>query len=224
MGIVRKSATSVSNIIGLVKLEQCSRKSPFYRTYMSYGTHKSYNKKMERVNRNYGGYRKLISYQNATIVYDLTIFFCRKYIDFRSRTKDQMEQAARSGKQNIAEASLISATSKKSELKLLGVARASLEELLADYEDFLRQKDFVLWKKDSLEAKEARAFAYKPNRSYKIYMSYIEKSETAANALICLINQTNFLLDRQISAAEKKFVEEGGYTEKLFQRRKIRRI
>lgn len=179
---------------------------------------------MDRINKNYGGYKKLVSYQNATIVYDLTVFFCKKYISFKSRTKDQMEQAARSGKQNIAEASLISATSKKSELKLLGVARASLEELLTDYEDFLRQNNFALWEKNSSRAKKVRALAYLTNRSYKTYDEYLLNPEKAANMLICLINQTNFLLDRQISSAENKFLEEGGYTEKLFKSRKIRRI
>lgn len=179
---------------------------------------------MERINKNFGGYRKLASYQNATIVYDLTTFFCRKYIDYKSRTKDQMEQAARSGKQNIAEASFIAATSQKSELKLLGVARASLEELLADYEDFLRQRGFDVWDKDSREAREVRALAYMLNRTHKTYMMYMEEPGDAGNSLICLINQTNFLLDRQISAVEKKFLEEGGYTEKLFQSRFKKRV
>lgn len=179
---------------------------------------------MERINKSYGGYKKLVSYQNATIVYDFTIQFCKRYIDRFSRTRDQMEQAARSGKQNIAEASLISATSQKSELKLLGVARASLEELLADYEDFLRQRDLDVWDKDSREAREVRALAYKSNRSHKTYKTYILDPEKAANCLVCLINQTNFLLDRQISAVEKIFIEEGGYTEKLFQKRFRKRI
>jgi len=176
-----------------------------------------------RINRNYGGYKKLKSYENATIVYDLTIIFCKFYMTYKTnksyRTYDQMVQAARSGKQNIAEASMVSATSKKSELKLLGVARASLEELLADYEDFLRQNNLALWEKDSREARAVRALAYTTNRSYKTYMSYMGDSKSAANMLICLIHQTNFLLDRQISSAEKKFLEEGGYTEKLFRKR-----
>ena len=96
----------------------------------------------------HGGYRGLKSYQNAEIVYDVTVKFCNKFIDLRSRTHDQMVQAARSGKQNIAEGSMASGTSKKTELKLVGVARASLEELLLDYQDFLRQKGLVLWEKN----------------------------------------------------------------------------
>ena len=183
----------------------------------------TYNNLVERINKSYGGYRKLKSYENATIVYDLTVLFCRKYINFRSRTKDQMEQAARSGKQNIVEASLFSATSKKVEIKLLGVARASLEELLSDYEDFLRQRDFIQWEKDSPEAKKVRLLAYKSNRSYKTYMSYMENPQIAANCIICLINQTNFLLDRQITSLENRFLKEGGYSEKLFQKRVVLR-
>lgn len=174
---------------------------------------------MERINKNYGGYKKLKSYENATIVYDLTVLFCKKYINPYSRTKDQMEQAARSGKQNIVEASLFSATSKKTEIKLLGVARASLEELLSDYEDFLRQNNFIQWEKDSLEAKKVRGLVYKSNRSYKTYMTYMKTPQEAANCIICLINQTNFLLDRQITSLENNFVEEGGYSEKLFKKR-----
>ena len=88
----------------------------------------------------HGGYRKLVAYQMAEIVYDATIKFCERFIDKRSRTFDQMVQAARSGKQNIAEGSMASGTSKKIELKLIGIARASLEELLQDYEDFFKAK------------------------------------------------------------------------------------
>src|SRR5512139_3229580 len=96
----------------------------------------------------HGGYRKLRSFQSAQLVYDATVFFCNRFIEKRSRTHDQMIQAARSGVQNIAEGSVASATSKKTELKLTGVARASLEELLLDCEDFLRQRGLPLWAKD----------------------------------------------------------------------------
>ena len=92
--------------------------------------------------------------------------FCDRFIDRRSRTHDQMVQAARSGKQNIAEGSMASGTSKKTELKLIGVARASLEELLLDFQDFLRQKGLPLWGKDDAKAKEIRALCYSKDRSY----------------------------------------------------------
>lgn len=163
-------------------------------------------------------YKDLKTYQQATIIYDFTVKFCELYVSKFSRTYDQMVQAGRSGKQNIVEGST-QRTSKKTELKLVGVSRASFAELLEDYEDFVRQKDLVLWGKDSAKAKVVRALAYKTDTTYRTYMSYIEDPETAANAIICLINQTNFLLDRQISALERKFLAEGGYTENLFNKR-----
>ena len=104
----------------------------------------------------HGGYRKLRSFQTAQLVYDGTLIFCDRFIDKRSRTHDQMVQAARSGVQNIAEGSVASGTSKKTELKLTNVARASLEELLLDYQDFLRQRGLRLWAKDSPEALAVR--------------------------------------------------------------------
>src|SRR3990172_12685921 len=114
----------------------------------------------------HGGYRNLKSYQMATIIYDLTVEFCKRYIDKYSRTRDQMVQAARSGRQNIAEGSQASGTSEKTEIKLIGVARASLEELLADYLDYLRQNNLPVWPKDSPQTQTVRALAYKSNRSY----------------------------------------------------------
>ncbi|HBR17086.1 MAG TPA: four helix bundle protein [Deltaproteobacteria bacterium] len=169
----------------------------------------------------HGGYRNLKSYQTSEIVYDATIVFCDRLINKRSRTHDQMVQAARSGKQNIAEGSMASGTSKKTELKLVGVARASLEELLLDYQDFLRQKNLPLWEKNHAQASEIRKLAWQENRSYKTYKTYIEQSspETAANTLICLIHQANYLLDQQLRQLEKQFLEEGGFTERLYQAR-----
>jgi len=159
-------------------------------------------------------YRDLKSYQQATIIYDFTVEFCDRYIDKKSRTTDQMVQAARSGKQNIVEGST-ERTSKKSELYLLGVARASFQELLEDFEDFLRQRGLRQWSKDNPSAIEIRQLSYKSNRSYMIYKSYLSNPETAANTAICLINQANFLLDRQIKALESQFIEKGGWSENL---------
>lgn len=183
----------------------------------------------------HGGYRKLLSYQTAEIIYDLTVQFCEKYIrpigqigrmgqerigQNRSyRTSDQMVQAARSGKQNIAEGCQASGTSKKTELKLLGVARASLEELLQDFEDFLRQRSLPCWGKEHPSARKIRALAYRTNRTYKTYTRFLAEPETAANAAICLIHQANYLLDRQLRALEESFLKEGGFTERLYQRR-----
>lgn len=169
----------------------------------------------------HGGYRQLKSFQHAELVYDATVKFCDRFIDKRSRTHDQMVQAARSGRQNIAEGSQASGTSKKTELKLVGVARASLEELLLDYEDFLRQRGLQLWGKDHPTAKVVRRLAYEKNRTYSTYRPYIEQAppEVAANTLVCLIHQTNYLLDQQLRQLERSFLQEGGFTERLYHAR-----
>ena len=170
----------------------------------------------------HGGYQNLKSFQSAEIVYDATVKFCDRFIDKRSRTHDQMVQAARSGRQNIAEGSQASGTSKKTELKLVGVARASLEELLLDYEDFLRQRGLALWERNNPKARTIRELAYQENRSYMTYRTYVESSsaEVAANTIICLIHQTNFLLDQQLRQLERDFLEQGGFTERLYNMRK----
>jgi restriction system protein len=173
----------------------------------------------------HGRYRELKSFQQAELVYDATVKFCDRLIDRRSRTHDQMVQAARSGRQNIAEGSQASGTSRKFELKLVSVARASLEELLLDYEDFLRQRGLPLWGKDRPTAQVIRRLAYVKNRTYATYSSYIENSspEVAANTIICLIHQTNYLLDQQLRQLEKAFLEEGGFTERLYNARTMDR-
>ena len=129
-----------------------------------------------------------------------------------------MVQAARSGRQNIAEGSQASGTSKKFELKLIGVARASLEALLLDYEDFLRHRGLVLWQKTRSLARLIRSLAYEENRSYETYRSYIEtcSPKIAANTIICLIHQTNYLLDKQLKQLETAFLRAGGFTERLY--------
>lgn len=170
----------------------------------------------------HGGYRSLKAYQTAEIIYDGTVKFCDRFIDPRSRTRDQMIQAARSGKQNIAEGSQASGTSKKTELKLVGISRASFEELLLDYQDFLRQRNLPLWSKDHPRAKKIRNLAYKENRSYLTYKTYIEdySAEVAANTLICLIHQANYLLDQMLRKLDQQFLEKGGFTERLYHSRK----
>ncbi len=204
---------------------ESNRSNPSYGSNRSYGTN--------RINKTYpaplipahGGHRQLKSYQTAEIVHDATVAFVARFIDRRSRTTDQMIQAARSGKQNIAEASQASATSKKTELKLTSVARASLEELLLDYEDFLRQRTLPLWPKDHPKSLAIRRLAYQSNRSYQSYKSYVEQAspEIAANTLICLVHQANYLLDRQLRHLEQKFVTEGGFTERLYNARQRHR-
>ena len=167
----------------------------------------------------HGGYRNLMSYQMAVIVSDYTHNFIPRYIDKSSRTRDQMEQAARSGKQNIVEGSMASGTSKKTELKLLGVSRASFEELLADYEDFLRQNNLNIWPKSHPETLRIRKLSHMPYKSYITYTTYLNSPEPAANCAISLIHQTNFLLDRQIRSVEQEFLTHGGLTERLYHAR-----
>ena len=179
-----------------------------------------------------GGYRDTCSFQTTTIIYDGTYWFCEKFLDPRSRTVDQMVQAARSGRQNIAEGSRAAATSSQTELRLLNVARSSLEELLLDFEDFLRHRRLKQWAPDSPEAMAVRQVPreFKEGRAdqadltdltdqerWALYAPWLEHDDPAvrANAMICLINQANFLLDQQIAALEKQFVEGGGYSEQL---------
>jgi four helix bundle suffix protein len=181
----------------------------------------------------HGGYAKLRSYQAAQAVYDATFVFCNRFLDRRSRTHDQMVQAARSGVQNIAEGSMASATSKKMELKLTGVARASLEELLLDYQDFLRQRGLRLWAKDSPEAWAVRG-RYRSDRSDGSdgsdtsnapdpYGIATATPEVAANTVICLIHQASYLLRRQLQTLEQAFLTEGGFSERLYRERSSRR-
>jgi len=179
-----------------------------------------------------GGYRDLRSFQVTTLIYDATYWFCERFLEPRSRMSDQMVQAARSGRQNIAEGSRASATSSQTELRLVNVARASLEELLLDYEDYLRHRHHKRWKPDSPEAMAVRNIGrHRPDPSdpsalsdpsdpsdqYALYARWLDHADPAirANALICLINQANTLLDRQIETLEKQFIEEGGYSEQL---------
>ncbi len=165
----------------------------------------------------HGGYEELLSFRKARVVYDATVFFCDRYVGKRDRTRDQMIQAARSGKQNILEGSQVSGTSKEAELKLVNVARASLEELLEDYRDFLRGRGAKLWEKNSREALFVRKLGAKKDASYETYRTYLETRppEIVANILICLIHQANYLLDQQLRQLEKAFLEEGGLRERM---------
>lgn len=177
----------------------------------NYNHYKSY---ME--NKNPGGYRQLAIYQQSVIIYDFTVAFTDRYIK-SFKNKEQMNGAARSSKQCIAEAYL--QKSMEGRLKLLGVTRGSNEELLNDYEDFLRQNGHTIWEKDNAKARKVRDLAYKSYKDYSDYKRYIQPPEAAANAMICLINQTNRLLDQKYRWLEERFVKEGGFREKLFKKR-----
>lgn len=212
--------------------------------------------KTERLIPKHGGYRKLKSFQVAQLVYDVTVRFCDKYIDKRSRTHDQMVQAARSGVQNIAEGSQASGTSKKFELKLTSIARSSLEELKLDYEDFLRHRNLPQWPRNDdrrtmlinsrpetaddvaewaravremagemnigqngrggLDGRLAKSTESTKSISSTEFTRKPPFPEIAANGALALITVACSLLDRQIAAQEKAFVQEGGFTERLY--------
>ncbi len=219
----------------------------------------------ERLIPPHGAYRKLKSFQVAQLAYDVTARFCERYIERGSRTRDQMVQAARSGVQNIAEGSQASGTSKKTELKLTNVARASLEELRLDYEDYLRQHGLPQMPPDhpalmrfkarrcatldqvrswvENERKRARTTKDRHGRSPNNLnsgapasqsrhpsvsdregpCSSLSSAELAANAALSLLNLACYLLDKQLASQEKAFLEEGGFTERLYRVRSQRR-
>ena len=195
-----------------------------------------------------GNYKTLLSYQKSGIVYDCTYIFCQRFLSKFDRTIDQMVQAARSGKQNIIEGAKAAITSSETEIKLTNVARASLEELLEDYHDFLRTRNFPLWSKNSKEASYVRKLssgkiAPAKNGSYEtngtdmptsdssnshnlspIHLAFVNilktrPPEVCANIMICLTNQCNFLLDRQIKKLENDFTKEGGLRERMYNAR-----
>ena len=200
----------------------------------------------------HGGYRKLKSFQVAQLVYDITARFCERFVAGKSRTRDQMVQAARSGTQNIAEGSQASGTSKKTELKLTNVARASLEELRLDYEDFLRQRGLPLFppdhpalqrfkKKRCATVEDVRLWAEDEQRRTRTNkdekgkagassvsvrgsrVSSVGSSTLVANAALSLLNLCCYLLDRQLVAQAQAFEKEGGFTERLYRIRNQRR-
>ncbi len=165
----------------------------------------------------HGNYEDLLSYQKAVVVFDITFRFAHKYLERGDRTIDQMIQSARSGKQNIREGSKASRTSKEMELKLTNVALASLDELLGDYQDYLRVREHPLWDKDSKEALYVRRLGHGTRVTYETYRSICETrpAKIVANIAICLIHQTNYLLDQQIDRLEEDFVKEGGLRERM---------
>lgn len=175
-----------------------------YKNYNSYNYYNSYNPM--------GEYKDFALFKQTEIIYDFTVRFCVKYISKFSRTKDQMEQVGRSGKQNISEGYAQGIYGGK--VKLMKVARGNLEELLTDYQDYLRQKNLPLWEKDDPRAKKARSLVYKIKdykdynsynsyNCYNLYKPYLNNPEEAANAMICFINQTNAMLDQKIRWIEE---------------------
>jgi four helix bundle suffix protein len=171
----------------------------------------------ERFIPKHGGYENLLSFQKARIVYDGTVRFCGRFLKPSDRTCDQMIQAARSGKQNILEGSQASGTSKETEIKLTNVARASLEELLEDYRDFLRLRGIAEWPMDHSHARRLRQLNRQPNADYETFKKGIEHPDPAiaGNVMIGLIKATTFLLDGQLRHLETAFAQQGGLRERM---------
>ena len=165
----------------------------------------------------HGGYRNLITFQKAEIIYDGTVYFTNRFFNRYDRTVGQMVQAARSGKQNIVEASIFSATSKEAEIKLTNVARASLEELIMDYQDFLRINKLLQWHKEHRYYKRFSELNLIPNATYETYRKAIEheRPDISANSMICLTNTVSFLLGKQLKSLEAAFLREGGMRERM---------
>jgi four helix bundle suffix protein len=174
-----------------------------------------------RLTKPRGDYRTLLSYQKAEVIFDLTFRFAHRHLPRGDRTIDQMIQAARSGKQNILEGSRAGAISKETEIKLTGVARASLEEVLGDYQDYLRVRDHALWSKDSKEAQYIRRRGRKTPQTFELYREFCETRppEVIANIAICLLHQTHYLLDQQLRRLEDDFLQQGGLRERMTEAR-----
>ncbi len=163
-----------------------------------------------------GHYRKLVVYQKAESIYDITYHFAHTFLEKGDRTVDQMIQAARSGKQNIAEGSQAATTSRETEIKLYNVAKASLHELLVDYEDFLRVRGMEAWEKDSPKASLTRTVCRAhPESAFYRERIKARSAETAANIAMILIHQTDYLLMRLIESAKQRFLKEGGIREQM---------
>lgn len=164
-----------------------------------------------------GDYQTLLSWQKSEVIYDITHRFTTKFLSRGDRTVDQMIQAARSGKQNILEGSKAGTTSKETEIKLTNVARASLEELLADYRDFLRVRDQQIWDKSSKQALFVRDLGRQSPQTFELYREFVETrpGEVVANIAICLIHQANYLIDQQLRTLEREFLDHGGLRERM---------
>jgi four helix bundle suffix protein len=183
--------------------------------YRSHSSHNSQNE--ERLLPPRGDYQTLLSFQKAEVIYDITFRFAHKFLSQGDRTVDQMIQAARSGKKNLLEGSKAGTTSRETELKLTNVARASLEELLDDYRDYLRARDLPQWDKDSKQGQYVRKLGRKTPPSFEDYREFVETRppEVIANIAICLIHQANYLIDQQLRRLERDFLDHGGLRERM---------
>jgi four helix bundle suffix protein len=165
----------------------------------------------------HGGYENLLAYPKALVVYDATLYFCDRFINKRSRTYDQRVQAARSGKQNILEGSKASGTSKETEIKLTGVARASQKELLEDYRDFMRNHRIEEWAPDHPYAQRLCDLVRIPGANYGAFKKGIEHPDAAVsvNVIVGLVKVTHYLLNRLLPRLERDFIQQGGLRERM---------
>ncbi len=189
-----------------------------HRNHDSHHSHPSHNSySSDRVLPPRGNPHSLLSYQKSEVIYDIIYRFANKHLSYKDRTIDQMIQSARSGKQNILEGSKAAQTSKEMEIKLTNVARASLEELLDDYRDFLRVRDHAQWDKDSKEALFIRRLGKQSPQTYELYREFFNTRppEVIANIAICLIHQANYLIDQQLKTLESEFIQQGGLRERM---------
>ena len=179
---------------------------------------------METLIPNRGNYKNLLSYQKSNVIFEMTYYFCHKYLSKGDRTIDQMVQAARSGKQNIIEGCSASSTSAKTEIKLLNVAKASLLELLEDYEDYLKVRNYRQWEEGSVEMEAMRKLGIQhSDAEYFMKLAETRPSETIANMAIVLIKQADYLLYRQLQRLSEDFVNNGGFSEKMSRMRRENR-
>lgn len=171
-----------------------------------------------------GNYRKLFTFQKAEAIYDITYYFCSNYLIPGDRTIGQMIQAARSGKQNIAEGSAASVTSKETEIKLINVAKASSQELMIDYQDYLRTRGHREWEKGSVEVEKMRELGRKHNDTgFYMPLVRVRPPETIANMALCLLRQNDYLLGQQLKSLGEDFLNNGGMRERMTRMRKNRR-
>ncbi len=197
------------------KNESCDNSN--YTPHNSHSSHTSHGKTAPKILNRRGDYQNLLSYQKSDVIYQITYRFCQRFFQKNDRTVDQMVQAARSGKQNIIEGSKAAVTSKETEIKLTNVARASLEELLEDYRDYLKTRDLRIWDKQSRQAIFARKLGMTVPLSYALFRDYTDNrsAEIVANIAICLIHQANYLLDKQLQHLEEDFTKNGGLRERM---------
>lgn len=179
---------------------------------------------MNELMPNSGNYKKLLSYRKADVIYQMTCYFCTHFLTRGDRTVDQMVQAARSGKQNIVEGCAASVTSSKTEIKLVNVAKASLKELLEDYEDYLKVHGHTQWAEGSAEYEAMRRIGREhSDAAYFMGLVQTRPPETIANMAIILLNQADYLLYRQLERLSEDFRKNGGFSERMAALRRKRR-